>query len=96
MKIPIALSTDLFTGIASNFGRLGCYFFLLLLSMYDKAAKITNNKVKTSIVFIGHHPLFSKTRGHITSENRIRFSVQLYNLIVSDKELLFKQMEIAE
>jgi hypothetical protein len=35
----------------------GCYFFLLLwLSMYDKAAKTTNNRVRTSNVFIGHHP----------------------------------------
>ena len=24
--------------------------------MYDRAANITSNKVKTSIVFIGHHP----------------------------------------
>ena len=35
---------------------LGCYFFLLRLSIYDRATNITSNKVKTSIVFIGHHP----------------------------------------
>lgn len=29
MQYPIALSTEYYSiGIASNFGRLGCYFFL--------------------------------------------------------------------
>ena len=33
--------------------------------MYDRAANTTNDKVKTSIVFRGHYPLFRKTRGHL-------------------------------
>ena len=33
--------------------------------MYDNAAITTNNKVRTSIVFITHHPPL-KTRGHLT------------------------------
>ncbi len=34
--------------LASHFGRYGCYFFLWL-SKYDRAAKITNNKVKIQL-----------------------------------------------
>ena len=39
--------------------------------MYDSAAKTTNNKVRTSIVFIGHHPPL-RLEG-ITNRNRTRF-----------------------
>lgn len=41
----------------------------------------TNNKVKTSIVFMSTI-LFLETRGH-ESENRILLSIQLYNFIIS-------------
>jgi len=56
--------------------------------MYDSAAKITNNRVSTSIMFMGITPLC--TRGHITSENRIYLSVQLYEYIIPYTEHLFK------
>ena len=56
--------------------------------MYDSAAKITNNRVSTSITFMGITPL--STRGHLTSENRIHLSVQLYEYIISYIEHLFK------
>ena len=56
--------------------------------MYDRAAKITNNRVSTSIMFMGITPL--STRGHLTSENRIHLSVQLYEYIIAHIEHLFK------
>ena len=57
--------------------------------MYDRAANITNNKVKTSITFMGIL-LLVWTRGHLTSENRIQPSVQLYIKIIAQNEHLFK------
>ena len=81
IRLPSVLKTTF--EIASTFGRVGCYFFLLLwLSMYDSAANTTSNKVKTSIVFMGI-TLLRKTRGHLTSENHILLSVRLYILIMS-------------
>ena len=82
IRLPSVLKTTF--EIASAFGRVGCYFFLLLwLSMYDSAANTTSNKVKTSIVFIMGITLLRRTRGHLTSENHILLSVQLYILIMS-------------
>ena len=84
-KIRLPSAKKWITRIASStLDGLGCYFFLLLwLSMYDSAANITSNKVKTSIVFIMGIPLLRKTRGHLTSENHILLSVRLYILIMS-------------
>ena len=56
--------------------------------MYDSVAKITNNRVSTSITFMGITPL--STRGHLTSENRIQLSVQLY--IITQIERMFKKV----
>ena len=60
----------------SNFGR-----WVLLISFYvdlckSMTVKITNNKVRTSIVFIGHHPPFVKLEGR--GRNFASGSVQLY------------------
>lgn len=50
--MPSVLNTIL--EIASKLSQgLGCYFLLCRLSMYANAVNITNNKVRTSIVFIG-------------------------------------------
>ena len=56
--------------------------------MYDSAANTTSNKVKTSIVFMGI-TLLRKTRGHLTSENHIQLSFQLYNQIIAQIEQMF-------
>ena len=68
MKIPICPQLNVRKEIAFTLVG-GCYFFLLLsspcLSMYDKAVKTTNNRVSTSIVFMGI-TLLCKTRGHLT------------------------------
>ena len=54
--------------------------------MYDRAAKITSNNVKTSITLMGT-TLFRKTRGH-PSENRILLSFQLYGIIIARMRIL--------
>ena len=51
--------------------------------MYDSAANTTSNKVNTSIVFIGHHPLFRKTRGYLTSETYIRSFCSIMKVILA-------------
>ena len=54
--------------------------------MYDRAAKITNKRVRTSNVFIGHHPPL-KLEDIQQSENHILLSFQLYTTyIVSQRK----------
>ena len=69
----------------------GCYFFLLWLSKYDSAVKITNNKVNTSIVFIGHPSLC--TRGHLIIESASAF-YSIYTFLLYHAFLIFQQKEI--
>lgn len=57
--------------------------------MYDRATNVTNNKVNTSIKFMGIL-LLVWTRGHLTSENRIQLSIQLYSKIIAQNEQMFK------
>jgi len=56
------------------------YFFLLISFINDKAAKTTNNKVKTSIVFMGITPLC--TRGHQSPETH-PFTIGLHHAIIT-------------
>ena len=51
--------------------------------MYDRAANITSNKVRTSIVFIGHHPPLY-TRGHqiIGNSHPTFFSITQYHYTI--------------
>ena len=66
--------------IASNWGA-GCYFFL---SMYDNAAKITSKSVKTSIVFIRHHPLSKELEGIKKSHpsSFFDYTVPIYHILI--------------
>ena len=55
--IRFALSKVKLQRIASStLDGLGCYFFLLWLSMYDNAANMTSRSVSTLSKLIGHHP----------------------------------------
>lgn len=56
--------------------------------MYDRAAKTTNNRVSTSIVFMGI-TLLCKTRGHLTIGKSHPLSVQLYKHIITQTERMF-------
>ena len=91
MKIPICPQLNVRKEIAFTLVG-GCYFFLLLsspcLSMYDKAAKTTNNRVSTSIVFMGI-TLLCKTRGHLTIGKSHPLSFRLHNNIITQIEQMF-------
>lgn len=62
--------------------------------MYDRAAKITSKSVSTSNVFIGHHPLFHKTRGHLTIGTSHPFSLFNYYYSISQNEQMFNDKRI--
>lgn len=51
--------------------------------MYDKAAKITSNKVNISIVFIGHPLLFTRGQSLIGKASASYYSITRHNWLLN-------------
>ena len=86
-KVPVALGNLIkcqkeISILLWTVGMLISYYADLCSSMPLNAANITNNKVRTSIVFIGHHPPFVKLEGVKTKLASGFFSIIRVNCII--------------
>ena len=75
-------------GIQLSQGTDAYFFLVLCSSTKDIAAKITSNRVSTSIKLIGQHPPYVLEG---IPENHIHLTVQLYIAIITWQEQMFKR-----